>query len=55
MALYNVSKFQEMMRQALNVLIPSHNLLIQFHLFFSAGRSFDHSTFIKHLQSFHSR
>jgi hypothetical protein len=41
--LYSVSKFQENMSQALNVLIPSHNLLIQFHLFSSAGRSFVHS------------
>ena len=44
--LYSVSKFHEEMRQALNVLIPSHNLLIQFHLFVSAGRPFVHTTFI---------
>jgi hypothetical protein len=54
--LYNVSKFQNMMRQALNVLLPSQTFSSSFTFIHSfllqADHSFNQSIFIEHLLSF---
>jgi hypothetical protein len=57
--LYNVSKFQNMMRQALNVLLPSQTFSSSFTFIHSfllqADHSFNQSKFKLHLPSFNMK